>query len=219
MKSKALCLTLVSILLSAVGCQTDIGSGSGPVPGHKNVVDESWPGGSLGGWEDGEGVSEAWTRDEGVGGATVSGGDEAEGDAVADSDGVMGEPAPGDGLDSDESPNNGGGLEGGEIDDNDDFEQFLEYAERSLDQFGDDPMIQWLDIGRRHMIQVVDSRGATVPDALVAIFDGDELIAAGRSRANGRYAFFPRAYGSDSAQYNVEVSAEDHFGTADLTRP
>ena len=186
----------------------------GPNPPVESGDPGEWPGGSSGGWADGAGVEEHWERAAGADadgdgyadGAEAGAAPSAEGGAARD-DGDVASPAPP--GDPHDGPNNqGGGLEGGEIDDNDDFEAFLEYADGAVERFGDDPSLHWLDVSRRHLVTVRDRAGATVPDATVRVSDGDELVAWGRTRADGRFAFFPKAYGSDAAEYMVEASRD-----------
>ena len=88
---------------------------------------------------------------------------------------------------------NGSPLEGGEVDDNRDYEEFLEYALDAVESLGDDPAVHWLDVTERQYIRVVDANGQHVPDATVIIVaNGDDIL--GRTRADGEFAFFPEAY-------------------------
>lgn len=212
---------MLAAALVVVGCDSGGGGGGGggtksPPPATGGDPGE-WPGGSAGGWEEGDGLEQRWHREPGGGADSGGGGaDLAEGGASA------GPPAP-PAADRDDGapaadPQPGGGLEGGEIDDNADFEEFLAYAERALERFGEDPMVHWLDVRRRHLITVRDAAGRTVPDATVSVFAGDELITWGRTRADGRYALFPRAFGDDADTYTVQVSTGDLSGSAELTR-
>ena len=218
------------------------GPGSGEPPAAPSVG--QWPGGSLadGDWDDGDGVEERWYKDPSAAGDGEDGfsrGGVGTMGPTAESDGdSAGEPAPGPGAPPDASEGGGagggggavgpgfepeappaGGLEGGEIDDNDDLAGFLDYAERMLEQFGADPSVHWLEVSRRHVITVRDRGGNTVPDATVAIFEGDrdeislediqdDPVAWGRTRADGRFAFFPGAYGSDADDYTAYVVAD-----------
>jgi len=100
-------------------------------------------------------------------------------------------------MDDSVMPNHpqGNALEGGEVDDNEDYAEFLEYVSAARDRLGDDPAVEWLDVTERQYIRVVDSNGRHVPDATVIIAsEGDDIL--GRTRANGDFAFFPAAYGT-----------------------
>ena len=208
-----------------------------PPAGAQGDAPDDWPGGTAGDWEQGDGVEESWHRDsdnadgadprsEAEAGGPTSGAGGGGGSAAYGSDDEMaGPPAEaardGDGMaDSDMgAPQNGGGLEGGEIDDNDDFAAFIEYAEAALDQFSegtDALMVRWLDVTRRHIITVRDSEGRTVPDATVLVLHDDIIVTWGRTRADGRFAFFPRAYGDDSSGFDIAVEVGDLTATAIL---
>ncbi len=199
---------VLSLLVVAVGCQSEL-DGTSPTPG-PGVMEESWPGGTVGGWEDGDGVEESYTRRPGDGGGSGDGATDEAG--FADDDAAPGPPPGEPGAD----PNNGGGLEGGEIDDNELFDAFLEFTDSVLEEFPEEPMIHWMDVSRRHFITVTDNQGRPVQDALVAVMSDGEVVAAGRSHGDGRYAFFPRAVGSDEPIYTVEVFAGQDFAQAAL---
>ncbi len=216
-------LTWSVLTMLAFGCgEGSSDGGGGPGTGGPSQTGDpgDWPGGSAGEWEDGDGVEESWHREPGGGGAGDADGAElAAGGAVDESGGARadGEPAPGPPAEpGDPGHNQAGGLEGGEIDDNELFEEFLEYAGDALERFAEDPMVHWLDVSRRHFVTVHDRGGRTVPDASVGLYDGDELVTWGRTRADGRFAFFPRAYGSDARGYRVEVSYGELGATGQL---
>lgn len=220
------CFLVLFVLGACVGDDDIIGGGGGGDDGPPDRSPQEWPGGSLGGWEAGDGVDEAWTRDgEGVGregegygsggmapsdadGDSYAGGDEYAGDADTGSTGEPGyTPDP-----SGDPPPAGSGLEGGQIDDNADFDGFLSYVEDALDAFGDDPMVHWVDVSRRTLVTVLDAEGRTVPDATIRVFLGEALVTDGRTHADGRFAFFPNAYPEPGDPYTIEAVAGAAFG-------
>lgn len=207
-KRNVMVWVVMGLVLVAAGCSEELDGPLGPGGGGA-IPDEFWPGGSVGGWESGEGVEEFTTRGEG---RSVSDDDDYFGEA----DDSAAPSADGEEFAPDGDANNGGALEGGEIDDNEDFEQFLAYADAELETFAEEPMIHWLDVSRRHIIEVVDGAGAAVPDALVVLLDGSEVVAAGRSHGDGRYMFFPHAYGSQADDFTVEVYAGQGVAEAAL---
>ena len=211
-------LTLFALTALVFGCDGSSGGPGNPGPQPGGGEPGDWPGGSMGDWEDGDGVDEQWERSPGSGngggdadGMSAAGGvaDESEG---ATRGGEGGEPAPAPPPGAPDDRNQAGGLEGGEIDDNDDFAAFLDYAAGALESFGEDPSVHWLDVSRRHLITVRDRAGLTVPDATVRVSRDGDLVAWGRTRADGRFAFFPGAYGDDGADYLVEASRGDISG-------
>jgi len=203
-------------VIGLAGCtQSDDGITPGSTGVPSALPDEAWPGGSEASWDDSGSVEEAWERGEGseyrgAGDARGGGAGMAE---TADSDGGA---EPGVPTSDGDEYYNGGGLEGGEVDDNDLFDEFLTYVEDALDRFGDDPMVHWLDVSRRHIIRVLDSTGNTVPDATVFIMDGEDVVATGRTHSDGRFAFFPYASGSDASSFTVIVGHGDTRGGGEL---
>jgi Mg-chelatase subunit ChlD len=102
------------------------------------------------------------------------------------------------------------GLEGGEIDDNDDLDAFIAYVEGERELYGDDPSLEWLDVSGRQLITVTDSYGVTVPDARLTFWSEEgRILQFGRTRADGRFAFFPNIF--DAAGV-IEVEAESAYG-------
>lgn len=224
---KTLCAMgwLVACAALAAGCAESSGDPFVDPDGPAAVAPGEWPGGSAGGFEDDDGLRVH--EEAGPAGA----GRDDDGDGVADGAGWGGgadagaapppedwddaewepepEPAPGEPGEpgGPDGPGPQPALEGGEIDDNALFDDFLEYAEDALDAIGVEPAVHWLDVSRRHLITVRDAAGATVPDATVSIRDAAGApVTWGRTRADGRFAFFPRALDSDLAQYIVEVN-------------
>ena len=97
-------------------------------------------------------------------------------------------------------------LEGGEIDDNADFDAFLAFYDQAIAQFGDDPMVRPADVSERHLITVRDASGATVADATVSLLDDDgAVVRKGRTHADGRFGFFPRATGLEAERYTLRA--------------
>ena len=230
MRGSSICLMVAVV---ALGCDESGNANGVPMTGAACSGDAcEWPGGSMEGWEEGDGVRETWDREhgttggEGEGHAGGGGGgdgdgayagadagvgygdEEGEGGEYGGGAGGAGGAVGGEGGEGEEEwapPPEQEALEGGEIDDNMLFDDYLEYTAEFLQTFGDDPMVHWLDIGRRHFVHVVDAQGRSVPDATIVLSAGDEAIA-GRTRADGRYAFFPDAHDGADA-YTVQVGS------------
>ena len=219
-------LTACALTLSMIGCDADSRRGGvSPLDSTKASTHEIWPGGSLKEW-DGEGAVQSHTR---VETGLSHGGSErgyAEGsyeEAAYDYDEAPSAPAedydstdytPGDdGSGSDpESAIQESALEGGEVDDNDDLEAFIAYLEGERELYGEDPSIEWLDVSERHLITVQDSYGVTVPDTRLTFWNEEgRVLQFGRTRADGRFAFFPNLFEQAGA---IEVEAESPYGVS-----
>ncbi len=95
-------------------------------------------------------------------------------------------------------------LKAGEVDDNADFAQYLEYL-RSYSG----PPAQQVDVGERYILTVVNERQQPVLDARVRLFDGQQLVFEGRTYAGGKTIFFPRATQlSPNVQYAARSDRE-----------
>jgi Mg-chelatase subunit ChlD len=199
----------------------------------QDTLNEEWPGGSLQGWDDGEGSVETFTRREGGGSGLETGGS-LDPDGYAED--VYAEAPPpepgsepsamgGTGASSEGEPwepsEQGSALEGGEIDDNDDLDAFIDYYEGERLMLEGDPSVEWRDLSERHMVYVTDINGVTVPDARITFTDAEGRVAqVGRTRADGSFAFFPLAVDvSPEAELEVEVySRHGHVGPVTLDR-
>ena len=98
-----------------------------------------------------------------------------------------------------------GPLQAGEIDDNQDFAEYLQYR-TDFHKFLGYPVTE-VDISERHIIQVTTEGGLPVLGAEVLIYDGQSLVTALRTTATGRAYFFPLAYPAfaDAQSYAVTV--------------
>ncbi len=186
---------------------------------------ETWPGGTLGGYAEKDGVRVREVAGSGSSGeAGAMDGRASEGAAAP----TAGESGTSDGPAEPSDPgappvdnNQSGGLEGGEVDDNANFSEFLDYLDASLASYGDDPMVRPVDVTERHLIHVTDANGQRVPDATIRILsgsDGETEIAWGRARADGQFAFFPAAYGAAEDKYIVEADWDQLAARASLRR-
>jgi Mg-chelatase subunit ChlD len=220
-------LFATGLLAAACTAESDdlggTGAGPAPAPGPSTPrADEKWPGGSLGAFEPEGGLEVRevsggnGSSDEGAmlgdgmaesGAAPTAGGADERDDVSGPADPAVG-PVPPDGQ---------GGLEGGEIDDNADFEAFLDYLDRAEAAVGADPMVHLVDVRDRHLLTVRDAAGDTVPDATVRVLvDDDTRVTWGRTRADGRFAFFPGAYEASAEKYLVRVEHAGHSASAVL---
>ncbi|MCK6570611.1 VWA domain-containing protein [Myxococcota bacterium] len=226
--SPTLSLTLTATLgLFATACIAEPNGVTGPAGGEETPApapatpraDEKWPGGSLGGF-----VSDGTLSTREVAGSGSGGGGPASADGMAEAGAAGPGLAEGERDDVGADPGVGpappvqeGGLEGGEIDDNADFEAFLAYLERADAAVGADPMVHHVDVSTRHLITVRDAAGDTVPDATVRLLiDDDTRVTWGRTRADGRFAFFPGAYDASADKYLVQVERAGLTASATL---
>ena len=204
-------LTACALSLSSIGC--DISSGSSDGASSTNSAQEKWPGGSLDGWNNDSAV-QSHTQSESIGGfgsrgetGTGSGYEEGLPSATPEeyADGEYDS-----GWEMDETAAQESGLEGGEIDDNDDLDAFIAYVEGERELYGDDPSLEWLDVSGRQLITVTDSYGVTVPDARLTFWSEEgRILQFGRTRADGRFAFFPNIFDATGV---IEVEAESPYG-------
>lgn len=106
-----------------------------------------------------------------------------------------------------------GSLKGGEIDDNLDFDAFLQYLGNYTAS-----NVNRVDVSERYQIRVTDQASATIPNATVSFSLGNEVVYSGRSSSNGRVLFFPKAYGSATGDFLVTVDKGNTQATASLAR-
>ena len=227
-KNLLLPLTACLLSLSVIGCnemdkvESKLGVNLEPTSTVTSTK-ESWPGGSLQDWNNNGTVQSHTRTDRGSHGGTgysYSEGSYAE-DTYDEAPTSADDYAPGD-------PSSGGeetgssrdtaiqesALEGGEIDDNDDLEAFIAYLEDQQELYGEDPSIEWLDVSRRQLITVQDSFGVTVPDTRLTFWSEEgRMIQIGRTRADGRFAFFPNLFEEHG---HIEVEAESPYGVSQL---
>ena len=102
-------------------------------------------------------------------------------------------------------PNNqqGAPLKAGEVDDNADFAQYLEY----LRSYNGPPAHQ-VDVSERYILTVMNERQQPVLDARVRLFDAQQLVFEGRTYAGGKTIFFPRAAGLSPNANTLRVQIE-----------
>ena len=102
-------------------------------------------------------------------------------------------------------------LAAGEVDDNESWEEYLQYR----DQYAG-PTIHDVDISERYIITVSDSAAETVPNAEVRVSSGDAVLFEGRTYANGQTLFFPLAFAASEAAESFTLSVEKDGATQQL---
>lgn len=110
----------------------------------------------------------------------------------------------------------GGSLKGGELDDNGNFSQYLEYLAKHAQNSA--PKV---DVSERFPLRVVDQASKSVPNALVTVKLGTEPVLSAKTPANGRIWFHPRAFAltrESTADLTVEVVKGDLTVTRTLRR-
>ena len=80
-------------------------------------------------------------------------------------------------------------LSAGEVDDNERWEEYLQYRDSYTG-----PGVHDVDVSERYVISVRDSLDRPVPNAAVKVSVDDETIFEGRTYANGQSLFFPLAF-------------------------
>lgn len=106
-------------------------------------------------------------------------------------------------------------LQAGEVDDNEEFEKYLQYR-LDFQSFLGYPVLD-LDVSERHIIQITHEDGLPVLGADVTIYDGQRLVTTLHSPATGRVYFFPRAYGGAQSAQSFEVIIEKDQTSVEFT--
>ncbi|MXY87561.1 MAG: VWA domain-containing protein [Dehalococcoidia bacterium] len=92
-------------------------------------------------------------------------------------------------------------LSAGEVDDNERWEEYLQYR----DQY-QGPEVHDVDVSERYVITVSDTAGHPVPNAEVRISAGEAVLFEGRTYANGQTLFFPRAFAASEGAESFTLS-------------
>ena len=93
-------------------------------------------------------------------------------------------------------------LSAGEIDDNDRWDEYLEYRGEY-----EGPAVHDLDVSERYIIFVCDANDRPVSNAEVSVLAGNRELFRSRTYASGQTVFFPRMYedGSNARTFEVRV--------------
>ena len=94
-------------------------------------------------------------------------------------------------------------LSAGEVDDNRQWEEYLEYLAEYQG-----PPVHEVDVSERYIITVRGSDGRPLPNALVRVASGEDTLFEGRTYANGQTLFFPLALPETGSAESFRVSAE-----------
>ena len=93
------------------------------------------------------------------------------------------------------------GLRAGFVDDNKQFNYFLNFLEKYNRRVTSFP----IDITERIILNIKDGQGKSLPDAKITIFAGKDTLESGLSYSDGRYLFFPTEYDKRISEYRLEV--------------
>ena len=100
-------------------------------------------------------------------------------------------------------------LSAGEVDDNRQWQEYLEY----LAEYQGPPAHE-VDVSERYIITVRGGDGRPLPNALVRVASGEDTLFQGFTYANGQTLFFPRALpetgGAESFRVSVEKDGVSH---------
>ena len=94
-------------------------------------------------------------------------------------------------------------LSAGEVDDNERWEDYLQYLDRYQGL-----QVHKVDVSERYIITVRGSDGRPLPNALVRVASGGDTLFQGLTYANGQTLFFPRALPETGSAESFRVSAE-----------
>ncbi len=94
-------------------------------------------------------------------------------------------------------------LSAGEIDDNQRWDEYLEYRSEY-----EGPKVHDLDVSERYVVTVRGADGRPIPNSEVSVLTGDSELFSGQTYANGQTVFFPRMYEDGANAQNFEVRVE-----------
>ena len=101
-------------------------------------------------------------------------------------------------------------LKAGEVDDNERWEDYLEFRR---DYRG--PRVREVDVTERYTISVLDRENRPVPNASVFVSTDRDTVFEGRTYANGKTLFFPKAFSrtgdADLFRLYVEKDGESQY--------
>ena len=106
-------------------------------------------------------------------------------------------------------------LSAGEVDDNERWEDYLEYRDSYRG-----PLVHDVDVSERYVISVVDAHDRPVPNAIVRVSAGEMTIFEGRTYANGQSLFFPLAFpqARNASAFRLYVEKDGESQYLDATR-
>jgi hypothetical protein len=93
------------------------------------------------------------------------------------------------------------GLRAGFVDDNKQFNYFLNFLSKYRRRVKSLP----INITERIILNIKDGQGKSLPDAKLQIFAGKKKLEDGLSYSDGRYLFFPTEYDKKIDEYRLEV--------------
>lgn len=106
-------------------------------------------------------------------------------------------------------------LKAGEVDDNERWDDYLDYRR---DYRG--PRVWEVDVTERYIITVLDRNNRPVPNARVWVSTDRDTVFEGRTYANGKTLFFPRAFSrtGDARLFRLYVEADGDSQYLDVER-
>ncbi len=105
-------------------------------------------------------------------------------------------------------------VRAGEVDDNENWAEYLEYRRNYRG-----PFVHDVDITERYLITALDSENRPILDAAVTIWDGQYKVWEARTFATGQTLFFPRSVGlTQSQSYVVSVNKDGLAYTFEMPR-
>jgi hypothetical protein len=101
---------------------------------------------------------------------------------------------------SDVTASSNSGLKAGFVNDNKQFNYFVNFLEEYK-------RVKHLpiDISERIILNVIDGDGIPIPDVKLRVFDGKKELESGFTYADGRYLFFPSEFNRKISEYRIEA--------------
>ncbi len=106
-------------------------------------------------------------------------------------------------------------LSAGEIDDNAEWDRYLEYRQNFLAQYSN--QVIDIDVTERERIHVTDSAGLPVLGALVQVYVNNQIVAEMRTYATGETLFFPNARADTRNEQSFFVTVTKGNSRAEFT--
>lgn len=106
------------------------------------------------------------------------------------------------------------GLKAGYADDNKQYNYFVNF----LDKYAGDANHYPIDIGERICFKLTDKNGKSLPNADIEVYADKQVIASGKTYADGSFFFFPSMYKNKAAGYTVKYSYNKHDGQKKISR-
>ena len=113
-----------------------------------------------------------------------------------------------------ESAPSASGLKAGFVDDNKQYNYFIEFLKKYA---GEAPHYA-INVNERIIIRVLDSSNKPLPNATVKIWGDGSEIFTGKSYADGSVTFFPSEYGAKTSRYTLKAEYNQSVLSSEFSR-